>query len=370
MTFKTFLIGITAFALTACSDNDDPVQPVVPAPEPDPEPEPTEVTITLENSSLQLAPGESFQLVFSVDPEGSTVKWTSSDQKIAMVDRNGRVMGLSLGTATITARSGDATASCEVTVGMAAAVGDFYYSDGSYNTALLPDKQVIGVIFWLGDPTADDAALRRDHPECTHGLVIAAFPDITPSPWQAANETYAKTAGTWIEQNCPEYQSPTSAWQQDTRRNMILGYNNTKALEAFNADQANSQWPVNAIQKVAEFRNTTPAPASSSDWFLPSTKELSLLINCEINGTEFDDILYFNNAASHLRLKNKPLIDYRLSMLSGAEPLGRVDWAYDYWSSTEWTYSNAYQISPGDGSIMGSNKANNNNQLVRCVLAF
>ena len=42
--------------------------------------------------------------------------WTSSSSSIATVDQNGKITAVSEGTATITAKAGDKTASCTVTV--------------------------------------------------------------------------------------------------------------------------------------------------------------------------------------------------------------------------------------------------------------
>ncbi len=153
---------------------------------------------------------------------------------------------------------------------------------------------------------------------------------------------------------------------KDTRRNKISGYNNTKALEAFNAHPSNASWPVDAINVIKEYRKSKPAPQSSSDWFLPGLKELSLLINDEYDGDVFD----FNNTAKSLCLKNRKFIDQRLALIPGAESISNEAWAFDFWSSNDWDKQSAYQISTFDGSIGGSYKYYNSNQLARCVLAF
>ena len=76
-------------------------------------------SVTLNKTSLELAVGGSEQLSATVLPENATdksVTWTSSDKKVATVDANGNVKAISAGTATIMAKSGDVTTSCEVTV--------------------------------------------------------------------------------------------------------------------------------------------------------------------------------------------------------------------------------------------------------------
>ena len=52
--------------------------------------------------------------------DGQKVEWSSSDANIAEVDANGAVMGKAEGAATITAKSGDLSATVDVTIGGAA----------------------------------------------------------------------------------------------------------------------------------------------------------------------------------------------------------------------------------------------------------
>ena len=76
---------------------------------------------------------------------------------------------------------GGKSAVCEIAVSSGEPVaGDYYHSDGTYSAELDAAKKVIGVVFWVGDPTASDAALKREHPGCTHGLVVAVNEVVTP----------------------------------------------------------------------------------------------------------------------------------------------------------------------------------------------
>ena len=77
--------------------------------------------VTLNKTELSLTVGGTETLTATVAPENATnkaVKWTTSDQKIATVDENGKVTAVAAGTATITATTEDGgkTASCKVTV--------------------------------------------------------------------------------------------------------------------------------------------------------------------------------------------------------------------------------------------------------------
>ena len=76
-------------------------------------------SVSLNKTSLELKVGEFETLEATVLPEKTTYKtvtWTSSNENVATVNEFGRIMAVAVGTATITATCGDASATCEVTV--------------------------------------------------------------------------------------------------------------------------------------------------------------------------------------------------------------------------------------------------------------
>ena len=75
-------------------------------------------SITLNKSSLTLTEGDSETLTATVSPSDATdptVTWTSSNTSVATVS-NGTVTAIKEGSATITAKAGEKTATCKVTV--------------------------------------------------------------------------------------------------------------------------------------------------------------------------------------------------------------------------------------------------------------
>lgn len=75
--------------------------------------------ISLENTSLEMVEGVSETLSVVVLPDDATdktVTWTSSNKDVAVVDNNGVVIAINPGETTITAKAGDQTALCKVTV--------------------------------------------------------------------------------------------------------------------------------------------------------------------------------------------------------------------------------------------------------------
>lgn len=77
--------------------------------------------IELDITTLDLYSGDSTEINATVTPDNATDKeliWTSSDEKVATVNTNGKVIAVGAGSATITASSldGKVTATCQVTV--------------------------------------------------------------------------------------------------------------------------------------------------------------------------------------------------------------------------------------------------------------
>ena len=75
--------------------------------------------ITLDRSSVSLTEGQQVTLTATVEPADATdktVTWTTSNSGVATVDQNGTVTAVAEGTATITAKAGDKSATCAVTV--------------------------------------------------------------------------------------------------------------------------------------------------------------------------------------------------------------------------------------------------------------
>lgn len=286
-------------------------------------------SVTIEQESVEMESGDTMKLNATVLPEHAddkTVAWSSSDESVATVDQDGTVTAESAGEAVITARSGDKSDTCNIVVSATPRVGDFYYSDGTFSPTLNPNKTVIGVIFWTGDATAQDATLKADHPDCVNGLVVALDGE-AQSAWQSNAGEYNREVSPWITANTrfKGVKVIGGGGDGDPLLNTIAGYNNTLALEAFNAAPENSSWPVEAVEGLPAYRTDVPAPDSSSDWYLPSPKELSLLCSGEYASNIWDIFSDYDN---------RDFINNRLSMVEDAQLLGKAYYPL-YLSSSE-----------------------------------
>lgn len=74
--------------------------------------------ITLNKETTKITRGKTETLKATVTPKDTTDKvvWSSDNEEVATVDANGKVTGVAAGTANITAKAGEQTATCEVTV--------------------------------------------------------------------------------------------------------------------------------------------------------------------------------------------------------------------------------------------------------------
>ena len=117
--------------------------------------------ITLSETELTLGRNEKYQLTAGLTPMDSTdeVIWSSSDEKIAKVDKTGNIEAISAGEAVITVKAGEKTATCKVTVNIPItsiylnktsielnSIGDSYQLNASYYPS-----DADGAIIWKSD---------------------------------------------------------------------------------------------------------------------------------------------------------------------------------------------------------------------------
>ena len=248
-------------------------------------------------------------------------------------------------------------------------IGDFYYSDGTYSATLDESKTVIGLIFYLGDPAQDDAALKAEHPECTNGLVMSIIEH--NDVWQANANVYMLAIDVYRQMMLSEYPSllgGTTGWEEGSTLNEMLGYSHTYVMERYTANPSFSDKPIDIFTSLVAFRESNPAPAGTSDWYIPSAKEVFTFIVGEYDDNIVDYYVPDINANGRARLLNE-----RLKQVSGADEL-KIDQSYFMYSSTEvsddYSYGadQIYGVQSDSGMVLSKSKVAP--ALYRFVLAF
>lgn len=315
--------------------------------------------IELDAESLDLRIGEQWILKV-LDGTGNEVQalWSSSDKDVAVVDDEGNVTAVSAGNAVIKATSGESTAECVVSVAEVKR-GDFYYSDGTWSANLYTDKEPVGIVFWTGNPAASDGLLKFEHPECTHGLVVS-LSDIGECAWQPKYYMSENTVGDWASANAADLVSPlvNTDGSEPDNLNKILGYNNTKVLELYNASEENVKCKVTPVESIKEFSNNVMAPEASSGWYLPSAKELSLLCSGELSYNIWD--------IASVLVDVREEIDEKIALLG--ENYDTIENG-SYWSSCEIDRKNAVIVTCSMGNVISFQK-DSPMAMVRAILAF
>lgn len=231
----------------------------------------------------------------------------------------------------------------DVTTPESVETGDVALVDGSFvsqdKIAEMTDAQkaaMVGVVFWTTkdtDPTGrtypasltDDKVMNADFPHCTHGLIVS-LKNSAKMTWSNSEESVYEN----FQSQSDEYNPTTSDYVSVCQNNndgadfyKIYGYQNTKVLKAYNdycTVNNKTGYIMNPVASLASFSEQNSAPEGSTGWYLPSTKELNILCNEDV-----DEI--WNNTGS---MRNKNLLNTVFSLL-GVDGLV----SENYWSSSE-----------------------------------
>ena len=144
-------------------------------------------SITLDSNEGKLTVGNSHTIKATVAPEEvaaeTTIEWSSSNEKVATVDSNGKVTAVSSGNATITATAGEESANYEVTVEQPKKVttsNKTYKSSSSSNSAAVTPTNPTPVT-----PSAPTTPVQPSNPD--PAAPAPAPPD--PQPEQPAQDS-------------------------------------------------------------------------------------------------------------------------------------------------------------------------------------
>lgn len=151
-------------------------------------------SVTLDSNEGKLTVGNSHTIKATVAPKEvaaeTTIEWSSSNEKVATVDSNGKVTAVSSGNATITATAGEESANYEVTVEQPKKVttsNKTYKSSSSRNSAAVtPSNPAPVAPVTPSAPTTPSAPVTPVQPSNPEPAAPApAQPD--PAPAQPSN---------------------------------------------------------------------------------------------------------------------------------------------------------------------------------------
>lgn len=202
-------------------------------------------------------------------------------------------------------------------------VGDFFYSDGTFSTDLDNSKTVVGVVFYVGDPTVDDSTLKKDYPGCTHGLVVGleektgTYIGTKKASWEVSG--FMTTIGVKYIRGYQRIEPVAS---------LKTGYNNTMAFKS-----------VDPNAPALIYCGEMPEVSNASSWFMVTIAECDAI-------------------RSNLNVVN-----------SSIEKIGRtkLQLSYATLSAENDSYIATYDIS--NGSLKDITK-NGNTSTVRPIFAF
>lgn len=246
------------------------------------------------------------------------------------------------------------------------ALGDLYYSDGTYNATLQTGKTPIGVIAYLGtDAFSENGTTVNGSTFAGHGLVLCLKNAANGSDAQWSTETSTLEFG--------DDAKVTDATGLKRTTN-VSGYTNTKTL----AEKTDAATKYKAAYAAKNYTDLT-APAGTTGWFLPSAQQWVKMIEglggLSDGAPNFAESWFDNNHTAadkwEAALSKAGSSNYD-SMTSASS------W-YWYWSSSENSANsaviltvNATGTSDDCGFIWGYDDKDNfgNDRPVRPVLAF
>lgn len=264
--------------------------------------------------------------------------------------------------------------------------GDLALSDGTFvkqvEIAKLSAAQkamVSGIVFWTvgedGNTTlTSDAVMNAAYNNCTHGLIVSLTDVAEYCTWQGnssddGQSVYESVYNVFQSQDntYKNYAAVASGTGADQNINKILGYNNTKVLEAYNEHCKNNSktaYLVKPIEELATWKLSNSRITNATEWFIPSAKELTLLYG--IDAEDVGNSTAYQGSGVTINTVNSILSNWG----EGADVLQ----SSFYWSSSESISGDGNQAFSmnfeGGSYALGSRMKNYSNRYVRAVCAF
>ena len=209
----------------------------------------------------------------------------------------------------------------------APALGDLYYSDGTFSSTLIEGKTPIGVIAYLGsDSFSENGVTLRDGVTTlnSYGLVLCLKNAADNAQWGTVNDNE------FGEDAAISFSDADNGLRRST---YVSGYTNTKTLidkNASNYPAASATWNYTGLM----------APNTTTGWFLPSIQQWVKILE-GLGGMSESDVKY------GVPFTSTPIDNLNTAMAKAGSSnyTGMTDNSVIYLSSTELAgYDNKYVV--------------------------
>lgn len=261
-------------------------------------------------------------------PSYPELVWSSSNPEcVAVNEKTGEITALAEGEATITATtasewavpigSSPKSASVFVVVRKPADpiyVGDYYYSDGTWSTALNSSKTLVGIVCQTGIPSSADTKIPT---KFTNGYVVSV--DEINTTLDDDGNVRPYNFSTWaVNQGYYAIEVGNGTWNAAVS-SIAQGYSNTLAFSALTDDLAYSEMGTSwngshyggwsfylSGGGLESFRASHSVDTEKNTmWYVPSQKEMSMLSG--------DALTAVNNALSNANKTTISNTNYKTS---------------------------------------------------------
>lgn len=246
--------------------------------------------------------------------------------------------------------------------------GDFYMSDGGILTQEKLSRDMssgmradcLGVVFWVGENEGQhwtqtgwregDRLLMRDHPGCTHGMVVALCDASAGAVWAEGSEA-SESLYNWANSFTGFNAEEQADWSEIQASAIgVYGYCTSHLVKLYGTHHPDAIFP--AYNTIIDYAALHPAPGNSSGWFFSSRCELAMMCYGKADHYDVDNPTTRRDFLNSLFLK------------AGGEALDG-----SYWSSWDLNDAYAWFLDFAGNTSYGDHPKSKTNK-VRAVLAF
>ena len=305
-------------------------------------------SITLSPTTLSLEVGQSQTLIATVLPTNATdktVTWTSSNTSVASV-ANGVVSAKTVGTATITAKAGNQTATCAVTVSpievqsitlspttLSLGVGQ----SQTLTATVLPNNATDKTVTWTSNNTSVASVANGKVTANAVGTatITARAGTKTATCLVTVNKGVVINGVCWATRNVDDFRTFASTPESAGK---FYQWNRTIAYHATTPAGSVPGWDITTPTGTTWTAANDPCP---NGWRVPTREELISLNSSNSSWVTQNGVIgrRFGTAPNQIFL---PAVGYRDNSQYGT--LYRVGETGLYWSNTEYTNTQSYYL--------------------------